>query len=211
MSELFATPQVSLPAPAPLTQPSSQQQAMFAQFTQDQEYQWTGSSINSLHNLGVAVLTPAGLPQCTPITAAPAGPGPGPGIGVGLGHGQSFRVESNAQQQQADEHENMLFLHSMLNDTFADLAQDDLFALHRDSNEFNTRDLNVAGGGTSTSVGADAGRSSNGVDSSGVQPVMDPDSVIERWLQSARSPVPATAPPQHAFCTPQQQLRVGDK
>ena len=42
-------------------------------------------------------------------------------------------------------------------------------------------------------------------------PSMDPEGVIERWLQSARSPGPATAPPQHAFCTPQQQVRVGDK
>jgi hypothetical protein len=35
-------------------------------------YDWTGDSIGSLHHLGVDVLTPAGLPQCTPMTVEPA-------------------------------------------------------------------------------------------------------------------------------------------
>lgn len=34
-------------------------------------YDWTGESIASLHHLGVDVLTPAGLPQCTPMTVEP--------------------------------------------------------------------------------------------------------------------------------------------
>jgi len=217
-----------MPEPAPLTQPSSQQQAMFAQFTQaheQEQYQWTGSSINSLHNLGVAVLTPARLPQCTPITAAPAattagtGAGTGAGVGQALGpsHGQGYRGDQRAQQQQqqADEQENMLFLHSMLNDTFADLAQDDLFAPHRDSTEYMSMNVtvNMAAGGNAAAVpvgGALSDTAGRYADTCG-PPSMDPDGVIERWLQSARSPAPATAPPQHAFCTPQQQLCVGDK
>lgn len=50
----------------------------FATQRSDQEggsgtsYDWTGDSISTLHHLGVDVLTPAGLPQCTPMTVEPA-------------------------------------------------------------------------------------------------------------------------------------------
>jgi len=182
-SDLFATPRVTVPEPAALSQTSQARGQGQGQGTQEErEYQWTGSSINSLQYLGVDVLTPAGLPQCTPLVETSTLPTQTHSQQQGQYHNHyNPNMSHSSSFYQSVDHENMLFLHSMLTDPFpfTDLAQDDLFL----------GDANVLSGGASVGGGTGGGGVSGG--GGGGDGSQDHDEVIAKWLASARSPQPS--------------------
>lgn len=146
LAELFSTPLAQEVTPfTKRTQQHSQQHSQRSQHSADESggtsYEWTGSSIGSLHHLGVDVLTPAALPQCTPMTVdVPQQPGGASCSQYPYQHSQGHSQQHQqymppmqyAQYQTPEPQENQYFMNPFLTDGFSELAQDDIFALCRD-------------------------------------------------------------------------------